>query len=186
MRANVAIKQVSPMSRNAPLRDVIIADNDYMIRDVLRSVLESQAFSVLQAANGIEAIDYAARTIARLVILDYKMPKLDGFAACTQIRRLPGYAAVPIVILTAFNNEATRIAATHAGATMFLTKPFTAVDLLQAITTLFGSRQDDGGSALPAAEPAPFVWERRDEPAPLDDEPAELSEGRRILGICRH
>ena len=52
------------MSNSAPARDVIIADNDYMIRDILRSVLESQSFSVLQAVDGIEAIDYAERLAA--------------------------------------------------------------------------------------------------------------------------
>ena len=173
------------MSSNAPARDVIIADNDYMIRDILRSVLEGQSFSVLQAVDGVEAIDYAMRTSARLVILDYKMPKLDGFAACMQIRRLPGYANVPIVILTAFNDDDTRQAAQRAGATMFLAKPFTAVDLLRAIAMLLGDRQHDGSSATAMGATAAFVWERRQDPPPLYGEPTELSEGRRILKICR-
>jgi CheY-like chemotaxis protein len=93
-------RRIPLMSNNAPARDVIVADNDYIIRGILRSVLEGQNFNVLQAVDGIEAIDLAMRTNARLVILDYKMPKLDGFAACMQIRRLPGYTDVPIVVLT--------------------------------------------------------------------------------------
>ena len=173
------------MSNSAPARDVIIADNDYMIRDILRSVLESQSFSVLQAVDGIEAIDYAIRTNARLVILDYKMPNLDGFAACMQIRRLPGYADVPIVILTAFNDDDTRRAAQCAGATMFLPKPFKSADLLQATAMLVGACQDDGSSAAAMSATAAFVWERRQDPPPLYGEPTELSEGRRILKICR-
>ena len=66
---------------------------------------------MLQAIDGLEAIDYATRTRARLVILDYKMPRLDGICACAQIRRLPGYADMPIVILTAFDDDETRAAA---------------------------------------------------------------------------
>lgn len=173
------------MSSNAPARDVIIADNDYIIRGILRSVLEGQNFSVLQAVDGIEAIDYAMRTNARLVILDYKMPKLDGFAACAQIRRLPGYADVPIVILTAFNDDDTRGAAQDAGATMFLAKPFKPIDLLQAIGDLLGTLPADGGLATAAGATAAFVWQRRGDPPPLYGEPTELSEGRRILNICR-
>ena len=176
------------MSNNAPARDVIIADNDYIIRGILRSVLEGQNFNVLQAVDGIEAIDYATRTNAQLVILDildHKMPKLDGFAACMQIRRLPGYTDVPIVILTAFNDDHTRGAAQRAGATMFLAKPFRPVDLLQAIAMLLGSRQADGASATAVGATAAFVWERRQDPPPLYGEPTELSEGRRILNICR-
>ena len=75
------------MSSEVTARDVIIADNDYIIRGILRNMLEAQSFSVLQAIDGLEAIEFATRTDARLVILDYKMPKLDGFAACAQIRR---------------------------------------------------------------------------------------------------
>jgi DNA-binding response OmpR family regulator len=185
MTTNVATKKVARMSNNAPARDVIIADNDYIIRGILRSVLEAQNFSVLQAVDGIEALDYATRTNADLVILDYKMPKLDGFAACAQIRHLPEYADVPIVILTAFNDDVTRKAARLAGATAFMTKPFKPIDLMQAIAFLLRSHQGDGSAVTAAAGPPAFVWKRQGEPAPLYGEPNELSEGRRILNICR-
>ncbi len=173
------------MSNDVIAKDVIIADNDYIIRGILRSILETRGFNVLQAVHGLEALDYATRTLARLVILDFKMPKLDGFAACRQIRRLPGYADVPIAILTAFDDEHTRAAAQHAGATVFFAKPFKSVALLRGITALLGSSPADGGTISGPAEPAAFVWKRRQEPPPLYGEPAELSEGRRVLNICR-
>ncbi len=173
------------MSSIAPARDVIIADNDYIIRGILRSVLEGQNFSVLQAVDGIEAIDFATRTNAHLVILDYKMPKLDGFAASAQIRRLPGYADVPIAILTAFDDEATRAAAEQAGVTAFFAKPFTTVGLLRGIARLLGTSPADGSIAAAAVAPVADVWKRQQDPAPLYGEPEELSEGRRVLNICR-
>lgn len=173
------------MSNHAPAMDAIIADNDYIIRGILRSVLEGQNFSVLQAVDGIEAIDYATRTTAQLVILDYKMPKLDGFAACAQIRRLPGYADVPIAILTAFDDEATRAAAEQAGVTAFFAKPFKTADLLRGIAHLMdGSPVDSSSAPVPAVHVAD-VWKRQRVPVPLFGEPAELSEGRRVLNICR-
>lgn len=175
--------KVPSMSSEPSARDVIIADNDYIIRGILRSVLERQNFSVLPAVDGHEAINLAMRTKASLVILDYKMPKLDGFATCAEIRVLPGYAEVPIIILTAFSAEGMREAAEHAGATMFLTKPFRPVDLLQAIATLLGPLQGDD---VPTATAGPaYVWKRQLEPARLYGEATELSEGRRILNICR-
>jgi len=58
------------MSSEVTARDVIIADNDYIIRGILRNMLEAQSFSVLQAIDGLEAIEFATRTDARLVILD--------------------------------------------------------------------------------------------------------------------
>ena len=99
------------MSSEAGMKDVIVADNDYIVRGILRSILEREGFTVLQAVDGLEAIDYAMRVNARLVILDYKMPRLDGFGACAQIRHLPGYADTPIAVLTAFDNKDTRAAA---------------------------------------------------------------------------
>jgi CheY-like chemotaxis protein len=185
MRSNTAAKKVSRMSSNAPVRDVIIADNDYIIRGILRSVLEGQNFSVLQAVDGIEAIDYATRTTAHLVILDYKMPKLDGFAACAQIRRLPNYADVPIAVLTAFDDETTRAAAENAGVTAFFAKPFKTGELLRSIAHMLGDSPADGGAASAPAEPVADVWKRERAPVPLFGEPTELSEGRRVLNICR-
>jgi CheY-like chemotaxis protein len=173
------------MLRNAPARDVIIADNDYIVRGILRSVLEGQNFGVLQAVDGIEAIDFATRTTAHLVILDYKMPKLDGFAACARIRRLPGYAKVPIVILTAFADDGTHAAAEQAGATAFFAKPFKTVDLLRGIAQLMDAVPADRGSVAAPAEPVADVWQRQRAPVPVYGEPTEFSEGRRLLNICR-
>jgi CheY-like chemotaxis protein len=159
--------------------DVIVADNDYIVRNILRSLLEDRGFTVLSAIDGLEAVDYATRTIARVVILDLRMPKLDGFAACSQIRQLPGYPNVPIAILSAFTGIETREAAKNAGATTFLSKPFTPIDVLRAIAKM---------STTPLTAPVEsrtFVWPRRQEPSPLYGEPVELSEGRRVLNICR-
>src|SRR5439155_13730481 len=128
------------------------------------SILENRGFVVLQAVDGLEAIDYATRTRVRLVILDYRMPRLDGFAACAQIRRLPGYADVLIAILTAFDDAATRTAAQRTGATAFIAKPFKPVDLIRGIALLLGSTPVDGGTA---SGPAAFAWRRQMEPSPL-------------------
>jgi CheY-like chemotaxis protein len=166
-------------------QDIIVADNDYIVRDILRSVLENEGFTVLPAANGLEAIDYAMRTRASMVILDYKMPKLDGLVTCAEMRRLPGYADVPIAILTAFDDEATRTAAQSAGVTAFFAKPFKPVDLLRGIATLLGRPSVADGAAHGFAEPGALIWKRRHEPTPLFGEPSELSEGRRVLNIYR-
>ena len=173
------------MMSNAPVRDAIIADNDYIIRGILRSVLEGANFAVLQAIDGIEAIDYATRANVHLVILDYKMPRLDGFAACARIRRLSGYAGVPIVILTAFDDEGTRTAAERAGATAFFAKPSKTGDLLRGIAHLFGAMPGDHGTVAAPAEPVADVWQRQRAPVPLFGEPSPFSEGRRVLNICR-
>jgi CheY-like chemotaxis protein len=173
------------VSNAVSANDVIIADNDYIIRGILRSTLERCGFNVLPTTDGLEAVDLATRTIARLVILDFRMAKLDGVAACAQIRQLAGYADVPIAILSAFGDKGTRAAAQRAGATAFFAKPFTTGDLLRDIALLLSSPPADGGALADPAEPMALVWKRQQEPTPLYGEPEELSEGRRLLNICR-
>ncbi len=163
---------------------VIVADNDYLIRGILRSILEESGLHVFLACDGAEAMEFARRIVVRLVILDLNMPKLNGFCACEQLRLLPGYAAVPIVILSAYGDLAARKAAERAGATRFFAKPFTPVDLLAGIVPLLGLEVGQDTPPPPAKSPQ-LVWTRHAEPTPLYGEPAELSAGRRVLSVYR-
>jgi sigma-B regulation protein RsbU (phosphoserine phosphatase) len=103
---------------------VIVAENDEQIRDLIRSVLLRARQQVFPVANGAEALMMARRLRARLVLLDISMPRLNGLQACTAIRNLPGYADVPIVMLTAHDDERFRATAKRVGATNFIAKPF--------------------------------------------------------------
>jgi CheY-like chemotaxis protein len=78
-------------------------------------------------------VTLASRLDASLIILDINMPQLDGFQACAQIRRLPGYDGTPIVMLTADDGERVQAAASRVGATMFLVKPFSTTALMLAL-----------------------------------------------------
>ena len=112
---------------------VIVADDDILIRNILRAGLEAIDQEVFLAYNGTEAVALAAKMQASLVILDVRMPKLNGVLACEQIRRLPGYAHTPIVMLTFDDAERVKTAATRAGATAFLRKPFGSASLMLAL-----------------------------------------------------
>lgn len=76
----------------------------------------------------------AGRYPAALILLDLAMPGLDGVSACSQIRALPGYAKVPIIVLTAAINPIITNAALEAGATRVLQKPFQPASLLQVLS----------------------------------------------------
>jgi CheY-like chemotaxis protein len=115
---------------------VIVADNDSMMRGLLRTLLDQPRRTMLLCVDGLEAVELAAQTLATLVLLDLRMPRLDGIEACFQIRELPRYETVPIVILTVFDGEATRRRALDAGATAFLAKPFSRAQLLLAVNPL--------------------------------------------------
>lgn len=113
---------------------VIVADDNSMIRSILKDKLEAIQQDVFLANNGLEAVELASRMQASLVILDIKMPKLDGLLACERIRKLPGYELTPIVMLTFQDTERAQHAASRAGATMFLVKPFGSAALMLALS----------------------------------------------------
>jgi two-component system chemotaxis response regulator CheY len=120
---------------------IIVADNDSMMRGLLRTVLEQPGRTVLLCADGLEAVELAAHTQATLVLLDLRMPRMGGIDACRQIRELPRYATVPIVILTVFDGEELKRRALNAGATAFLAKPFSRADLLHALKPLIDAEK---------------------------------------------
>lgn len=113
---------------------VIVADDDPLIRSVLKRKLEEFGQTVYQATNGVEAVALAANLDASLILLDIKMPRLDGLQACAQIRELPGYDRTPIVMLTFQDNRKAQVSASRAGATMFLVKPFGMATLMLALS----------------------------------------------------
>ncbi len=120
---------------------VIVADNDSMMRGLLRTVLEQPKRTILLCVDGLEAVEVASQSLATLVLLDLRMPKMDGIEACHQIRALPDYATVPIVILTVFDAESMKRRALRAGATTFLGKPFSRAALLGAVGPLIAANR---------------------------------------------
>jgi CheY-like chemotaxis protein len=113
---------------------VIVADDDPLIRSILKAKIEALDLDVFLAHNGQEAVELAAKVAAPLVILDINMPRLDGILACSQIREMPGYAKTPIVMLTFDDTERAQRKASRAGATMFLAKPFGSATLMLALS----------------------------------------------------
>ncbi len=120
---------------------VIVADNDSMMRGLLRTVLEQPRRTLLLCADGLEAVDLATQTLATAVLLDLRMPRMGGVEACRQIRELPRYASVPIVILTVFDGERLRHEARQAGATAYLAKPFSRDELLAVVNPLIEAQK---------------------------------------------
>jgi CheY-like chemotaxis protein len=169
-------------------KGVIVAENDGLMRGVIRSVLLRAEQLVFPAADGLEAVSLAQQFRARLVILDIAMPRLNGILACEAIRALPGYAAVPIVILTGYDDTPMRLAAKRVGANDFITKPFRADQLLVRLAAYL----DLPAHLLPAeiaAEddllPGARAWRTPPHANPLLRENPHMTEGREMVGIYR-
>jgi response regulator NasT len=116
---------------DAPTRRVLIAEDEALIRLDLKEMLEEEGYTVAgEAADGEQAVRMAEELRPDLVILDVKMPKMDGIAAAEKIA---GERVAPVVILTAFSQRDLVERARAAGAMAYLVKPFQKKDLLPTI-----------------------------------------------------
>jgi AmiR/NasT family two-component response regulator len=112
-------------------RTVVVAEDEVLIRMDLAEMLTEEGYDVVgQAGDGAAAIELAERLRPDLVILDVKMPVLDGIAAA---ERIAGARIAPVVILTAFSQRDLVERAREAGAMAYLVKPFTRNDLVPAV-----------------------------------------------------
>src|SRR3954470_6515993 len=110
---------------------VLVAEDEALIRLDLREMLEEEGYEVCgEAGDGASAVRLAQELRPQLVILDVKMPVLDGLSAAEQI---VGERIAPVVILTAFSQRDLVERAREAGAMAYLVKPFTKADLVPAI-----------------------------------------------------
>jgi len=120
-------------------RAVLIVDDDPFIRKLILTTLEGVAsFELHEASDGLEAVDLARHEQPRLIFLDIDMPYLDGIEACRQIRDVAGMHSATIVMLTAAVEGSARERAREAGANVFLTKPFSPLQLLRLVDDLDG------------------------------------------------
>lgn len=105
-----------------PKYRILVADDEHIIRFVLHEALEKEGYDIEEAANGEEAFFKARSNYFDLVILDVKMPKMDGIEALKQIHKIdPG---IPVVMITAFGNTKIAMRAMKEGAYDYFSKPF--------------------------------------------------------------
>ncbi len=122
------------------MSSVLIVDDDPFIRKLIATTLEDVAgFELAEAANGLEALHVGSRETPQLVFLDIDMPGMDGLEACRRLRSDPATASATIVMLTAAAGELAERDAEDAGADLFLTKPFSPLELLRLVNELGGA-----------------------------------------------
>lgn len=110
---------------------ILVADDEPEIREVLRMMLGSEGYEILEACNAKEAVEQAERV--DLVILDILMPGESGIQACTKIREKTN---VPILFLTAKSGEHDKVLGFSAGGDDYLVKPFSYMELLSRVKAL--------------------------------------------------
>lgn len=127
---------------------VLVADDDVVVRDVVRRYLERDGMTVAVADNGTEALRLLSSTQVDVAILDVMMPGPDGLELCRGLRQAGGFS-VPVILLTALGEEDDRIAGLEAGADDYLTKPFSPRELALRVRSVLRRAPSPVG-ALPA------------------------------------
>ena len=118
-------------------RDLLIVDDDPFIRRLITTTLEDVAdFDLIEAQDGDEALELADRHRPQIVLLDVDIPGADGIEVCRALRANPHTSGATIVMLTASHNDALEAQAESAGADLFLTKPFSPLELLRLVDGL--------------------------------------------------
>lgn len=122
---------VQAQAEEAPQRRVLIAEDEALIRLDLAEMLREEGYQVVgEAADGEQAVELAGQLKPDLVILDVKMPRMDGIEAASKIT---GERIAPVVILTAFSQRELVARARDAGTMAYLVKPFAKRDLVPAV-----------------------------------------------------
>lgn len=113
---------------------ILVVDDESRMRKLIKDFLEREGYQILEAADGIEALDifYEYKEIG-LIILDVMMPKLDGWGVCQEIRRI---SQVPIMMLTARSEERDELKGFELGVDEYVTKPFSPKILVARVAAI--------------------------------------------------
>ena len=117
----------------SPMR-ILVVDDEPAVRESLRRALQLEGYEVELAGDGQEALDRLSENAVDAVVLDVSMPRLDGLETCRRLRSQG--SALPVLMLTARDEVADRVAGLDAGADDYLVKPFALEELLARLRAL--------------------------------------------------
>src|SRR5882672_5895079 len=119
---------------------ILIVDDDPANREVLGIVLIREGFLIVTAASGKDALAAAAQQPLDLILLDLMMPDMSGYEVAAKMKRDLATKHIPIIMITALNDHATRIRSRSAGADDVLTKPFDRTELCMRVRNFCPSK----------------------------------------------
>lgn len=115
---------------------ILIVDDNAASREALEAILASENYNLQMAEDGIQALEKADAMHPDLILLDVMMPGMDGFEVCRRLRSMPLLAEIPIILLTALDDTASRLEGIEAGADDFISKPFDRQELRARVRTI--------------------------------------------------
>lgn len=115
---------------------VLLVEDEEPLRRVLKGALEREGFTVLEAGDGVQALDVIERGAPEIVVLDLNLPVLDGFGVLARLRTRAATATLPVIVLTANGDSESETRGFALGADEFLTKPFRSSALTARLRAL--------------------------------------------------
>lgn len=122
----------SSLEPNAP-RLLLIVDDEARMRRFIRMNMELEGYQVIEAENGLKALDQIRQHTPELVIMDVMMPEMDGFETLKLLREI---STVPVILLTVKSDEEDKIQGLGLGADDYITKPFSPRELISRVTAV--------------------------------------------------
>ena len=117
---------------------VLVVDDERQIRDLLGEFLERKGYEVLLASAGEEAIELAERKIPHAILLDVKMPGIDGIEVCKRLKAEPRTQFIPVIMITGYVDN--KMVAIESGADDFVNKPIDLVELAVRVKSILRIR----------------------------------------------
>ncbi len=128
---------------------ILIVDDDFQNREIIRARLEQAGFEVAEAVNGDEGLETAVKENADLIILDIMMPQKDGWQVCKAVKANPRLKHVPVIVLTACIQGIDELRSWESGADEFISKPADPALLLESIERLLKGGETHAANAVP-------------------------------------
>jgi DNA-binding response OmpR family regulator len=118
------------------MRILVVEDSD-AIRQMIETLVSARGHEVEAVPTGAEGVEHALAQPPDAILLDLMLPGgLDGFDVCRKLREAEATRAIPIIVISALTDDASKQRATEAGATAYYTKPFSPTSLLKELETL--------------------------------------------------
>ncbi|MFA0758258.1 MAG: hypothetical protein PVTTEEND_001654 [Candidatus Fervidibacter sp.] len=125
---------------------VLVVDDERHIVRLVQVNLERQGYEVLTAYDGVECLEKAKAEKPDLIILDVMMPRMDGFEALQRLKSDPETNQIPVIMLTARAQDRDVLQGYQYGADLYLTKPFSPLELISLVKRVFESQEEEEGT----------------------------------------
>ncbi|MES2207756.1 MAG: response regulator [Pseudomonadota bacterium] len=119
-------------------KTILAVDDSASIRQMVSFTLKSAGYQIIEAIDGQDGLNKAKTQSFSLILTDQNMPNMDGISMIKQIRMIPAYKTVPILMLTTESSDAMKSQGKAAGATGWLVKPFDPQKLLEVVKKVIG------------------------------------------------